>query len=196
MNIPTSVEKVYLCTETCGLPRCVEMEIKDNAVSLDMSVKQLRPSTRAYSFDDEKLPYTIDRSKNLYSLCKWGEGGNLTYIFDNSTFYSINKDYITSVNQIGDENISDVTKRLKKFFNPYNTNVDNSRLFVAPEVTNIKIKEKTKLDVVFLDRDASYDNTFGYYFYKSGERVDVNSVKNILYFQMSLFRNLEVNYLY
>ena len=27
MNIPTSVEKVYLCTETCGLPRCVEMEI-------------------------------------------------------------------------------------------------------------------------------------------------------------------------
>ena len=104
------------------------MEIKDNAVSLDMSVKQLRPSTRAYSFDDEKLPYTIDRSKNLYSLCKWGEGGNLTYIFDNSTFYSINKDYITSVNQIGDENISDVTKRLKKFFNPYNTNVDNSRL--------------------------------------------------------------------
>lgn len=184
MNIPTSVEKVYLCTETCGLPRCVEMEIKDNAVSFDMSVNQLRPSTRAYSFDDANPPYTIDRSKNLYSLCKWGEGGNLTYIFNNSTLSKdyINKDYITSVNQIGDENISDVTKRLKKFFNPYNTNVDNSGLFVAPEVTNIKIKEKTKLDVVFLDRDASFDNTFGYYFYKSGERVDVNSVKKYIVF--------------
>ncbi|SHJ14212.1 LruC domain-containing protein [Bacteroides stercorirosoris] len=182
MNIPTSVEKVYLCTETCGLPRCVEMKIKDNAVSFDMSVKQLRPSTRSYSFGETKPPYTIDRSKNLYSLCKWGEKGNL----------ASSKDYIKSVNQVGDEKISDVTKRLKKFFNPYNiADVNNSSLFSAPEVTNIKIKEKTKLDVVFLDRDASYDNTFGYYFYKTSDRVGVNNVKKYIVFPNVTFSAYE-----
>ena len=184
MNIPTSVEKVYLCTETWGLPRCVEMEIEDNAVSLDMSVNQLRPSTRSYSFSEAKPPYTIDRSKNLYSLCKWGEGGNLTYIYDSDTgrTYTINPGYITSVNQIGDENISDVTNRLKKFFSSYNPKGNNSGLFVAPEVTNIEIKEKTKLNVVFLDRDASFDNTFGYYFYKKSDRVNVDNVKKYIVF--------------
>lgn len=39
MQLPTYLNKVYLYTATWGLPGCIELEIKDNAVIFDMSAK-------------------------------------------------------------------------------------------------------------------------------------------------------------
>ena len=39
MNIPTSVETVYLYTSSWGVPRCVKLDIKDGMASFDMSKK-------------------------------------------------------------------------------------------------------------------------------------------------------------
>ena len=38
-RLPTYLNKVYLYTATWGLPGCIELEIKDNAVIFDMSAK-------------------------------------------------------------------------------------------------------------------------------------------------------------
>ncbi len=41
MNIPTSVETVYLYTSSWGVPRCVKLDIKDGMASFDMSKRIL-----------------------------------------------------------------------------------------------------------------------------------------------------------
>ena len=92
MNIPTSVESIYLYTSSWGVPRCVKLDLKDGLASLDMS-KITSPSantkavTRSYNFSKGSVPYTINSSANLYSLCKWGNCGLLSYIVDQSHQY-------------------------------------------------------------------------------------------------------------
>ena len=45
---------------------------------------------------------------------------------------------------------------------------DNSKLLGNGKTINISIKEdNTALNLIFLNRSASYNNTFGYYFYLS-----------------------------
>ena len=67
--------------------------------------------------------------------------------------------------------------------------VNNSYLYKGPRVTNIKITVETMLDVIFLKRDASYDNTFGYYYYKTDEEPQmISSVdKYIVFPNVKLF---------
>lgn len=55
MNIPTSVETVYLYTSSWGVPRCVKLDIKDGMASFDMSKKDsstanTKAVTRSYDF--------------------------------------------------------------------------------------------------------------------------------------------------
>lgn len=177
MHIPTSVETVYLYTAVWGLPRCVKLDIKDNTVNFDMSVKKQKSSTRSYRFEGQ-VPYTIDKRSNLYSLCEWGEAG------------SLDGAYLKLVDKIGDETPVEVAERLMKFFNPNGVSgVDNSHLYKGPQVTNIKITEETTLDVIFLKRDALYDNTFGYYYYKTDEEPQMMSSvdKYIVFPNIKLF---------
>lgn len=177
MHIPTSVETVYLYTAVWGLPRCVKLDIKDNTVNFDMSVKKQKSSTRSYRFEGQ-VPYTIDKRSNLYSLCEWGEAG------------SLDGAYLKLVDKIGDETPVEVAERLMKFFNPNGVSgVDNSHLYKGPQVTNIKITEETTLNVIFLKRDALYDNTFGYYYYKTDEEPQMMSSvdKYIVFPNIKLF---------
>lgn len=167
MHIPTSIDKVYLYTRTWGLPGCVELEVKDNAVSFDMSAKANQKSgTRASSFG---APYLVNGSKNLYSLCEWEEGGRLS-----SSYMSVEKN-------VGNESVLDLTERMRLFFSE--GGADNSRLLGNREAIDISVKEdNTALDIVFLSRSAEFNNTFGYYFYKTGTSVDVNAVRKYIVF--------------
>ena len=177
MHIPTSVKTVYLYTAAWGLPRCVQLNVENNAVNFDMSVKKQKSSTRSYLFNGQ-VPYTINGRNHLYSLCKWGEAG------------SLDGTYLKSVDKIGDETPLEVAERLMKFFNPNGmSGVNNSYLYKGPRVTNIKITVETMLDVIFLKRDASYDNTFGYYYYKTDEEPQmISSVdKYIVFPNVKLF---------
>ena len=188
MNIPTSVESICLYTSSWGVPRCVKLDLKDGLASLDMS-KITSPSantkavTRSYNFSKGSVPYTINSSANLYSLCKWGNCGLLSYIVDQSHQYiddNPNPGYITHIGKVGAEDIGVFTKRMMQFFG---NSADNSELVRESGVTNISVKQDgTTLDVVFLNRSASYNNTFGYYYYKTGEGVDPAKVKKYIVF--------------
>ena len=92
------------------------------------------------------------------------------YIDDNP-----NPGYITHIGKVGAEDIGVFTKRMMQFFG---NSADNSELVRESGVTNISEKQDgTTLDVVFLNRSASYNNTFGYYYYKTGEGVDPAKVQ-------------------
>lgn len=88
MQLPTYLNKVYLYTATWGLPGCIELEIKDNAVIFDMSAKS-NPKTKSVTRASSDVPYLVNKSQNLYSLCYWGEGGQL------------NSQYMTKEKNIG-----------------------------------------------------------------------------------------------
>ena len=115
---------------------------------------------------------------------------------------SLDGTYLKSVDKIGDETPLEVAERLMKFFNPNGmSGVNNSYLYKGPGVTNIKITVETMLDVIFLKRDASYDNTFGYYYYKTDEEPQmISSVDKYIVFpnvklfayEGQVFTNLEV----
>ena len=82
---------------------------------------------------------------------------------------------------IGDESVLDLTDRMKTFFNKGGQ--DNSKLLGNGKTINISIKEdNTALNLIFLNRSASYNNTFGYYFYKTGTSVDVDQVRKYIIF--------------
>lgn len=165
MNIPTSVETVYLYTSSWGVPRCVKLDIKDGMASFDMSKKdsstaKTKAVTRSYNFNGN-APYLINSTLNLYSLCAWDENG------------LPRSPYITNVGKVGDENIGDLVSRMKQFFSK--NNYDNSYLFISPDVANIAVtQEGTSLDVVFVNKDATYHNTFGYYFYRTDDMGNAN----------------------
>ena len=86
------------------MPGCIELEIKDNAVIFDMSAKS-NPKTKSVTRASSDVPYLVNKSQNLYSLCYWGEGGQL------------NSQYMTKEKNIGNESILDLTDRMKTFFN-------------------------------------------------------------------------------
>lgn len=176
MNIPTSVKSVYLYTESWGLPRCMSLEVKDGMVNFNMadlgaSTVKTKNNTRYYDFQGT-VPYVLNRNANLYSLCKWGEGG------------SLNSEYMSLETQVGDETVGSLTQRLKNFFNPDGIpNVDNMHLVTQSEVTNITVaQDGTALDVVFLNRDAEYNNSFGYYYYKTSEGANMSNMKKYIVF--------------
>lgn len=177
MNIPTSVKSVYLYTESWGLPRCMSLEVKDGMVNFNMadlgaSTVKTKNNTRYYDFQGT-VPYVLNRNANLYSLCKWGEGG------------SLDSEYMSLETQVGDETVGSLTQRLKNFFNPYGIpDVDNIRLVSqSQQVTNITVtQDGTALDVVFLNRDAEYNNSFGYYYYKTSEGANMSNMKKYIVF--------------
>lgn len=73
MNIPTSVETVYLYTSSWGVPRCVKLDIKDGMASFDMSKKDsstanTKAVTRSYDFSKGSVPYLINSGANSDQL--------------------------------------------------------------------------------------------------------------------------------
>lgn len=165
MQLPTYLDKVYLYTATWGLPRCMELEIKDNTVNFDMSAtsnSNLRSTTRASS----DVPYEVRRDRNLYSLCNWGSGGSLS------------APYMSMETTVGDESILNLADRMKAFF----AKGDQDNSYLLGNAINISVKEAATLDIVFLNRDAEFNNTFGYYYYKTGTPVDVDNIKKYIVF--------------
>lgn len=93
---------------------------------------------------------------------------------------------------VGDESILNLTDRMKTFF--AKGGQDNSYLVGNGNAINISVKEAATLDIVFLNRDAEFNNTFGYYYYRTGTSVDVDRVKNTLYSPMFHFPYMKASY--
>ena len=82
---------------------------------------------------------------------------------------------------VGDETVGSLTQRLKNFFNPDGiANVDNMNLVTQSRTTNITVtQDGTALDVIFLNRDAMYNNSFGYYYYKTSKEPDMRGMSDM-----------------
>lgn len=179
MNIPASLEKVYLYTREMGLPECVAVDVTNNEASFDASMEIVNEeaNTRSYDFNNG-VPYLLNGNYNLYSLCKWEADGRL-FSKNGNRFTPLNKGYISEVFTVGNEGIGTLVTRLKntlwKGQSSKPSSLDNSKYIASAEKTNVYISPKAadgtvivnaRLDVVFIHERAGYNNTFGYYYYK------------------------------
>ena len=68
MQLPTYLNKVYLYTATWGLPGCIELEIKDNAVIFELSCPPLLKNVFIRSVKSKTLSSPIFFSFVIYWL--------------------------------------------------------------------------------------------------------------------------------
>lgn len=165
MNVPTSVSQAYLCTDRWGLPQCVTLNLSGNtAVYSATSQLATRAGTNSLSwFEDKQIPYNLNqipgyayRQDNLYSICKWSTGGQISIV---------NPEYVSQTTEFNGSSIAEISARAQSFLAPKSP-VERVALLCDPCVANVNItKNGTKLDVVFLKEMALYKNTFGYYYY-------------------------------
>lgn len=181
MNVPAALDAIFLYTSKWGLPACVKLEVKNGAVTFDLSKSadsKMKSGTKAF---DGKVPYVVDAQRNLYSLCNWGADGSVTY---EGWGTPINPGYILeTVSRLGNESMGQFVSRMQNFLvgsTPGNK-LDNSKYVKDAKTTNLVLKKSASVNLIFVNKDAEYNNTFGYYYYE-GNTVDVQKVKKYIIF--------------
>lgn len=180
MNIPTAVKEAYLYTSVFGLPSCVKLEASASGYTYDAtkSAPGTRAATRAVAgVLNDKVPFEVavmntnqKRSDNMYSLTTWDSNGipNLG-------------GYLTRPEKVGaaNEAIGVVSERVNTFLSAYNVanKVDavcgNAKLLREPGQLNLKVPAGgLSVSVSFMGELARYLNSFGYYYYRTGETID------------------------
>ena len=183
MLLPTVVSTVFLCTPSLGLPRCVDVAVVNGTASYKRIDSVASKSTRAQVITPggSGVPYTVDPSKLLYSLCSWGSHGR-----------PLDNGYLTT-----DPTLVAFANSLQRslwngsLIKPGGLN--NSNKVVSEQYTNISIATQMVVDgqvltvkdagirLAFLNEGAWYQNTLGYYYYPTDKRpADASKVKKYI----------------
>lgn len=184
MIVPNAMKEAYLYTSNWGLTRCVKLNLSEQGASYD-AVKDAsgRSTTRANGnavngITGSVAPYKYFRNdpgwdNNLYSLVNW------TAWFE----FSAPVDYVTNAEGVlGTGVADDLATRAGGYFTEVSKNNQGHTLLGNPGETNVTTKEDgTELKVVFLVERGEQRNTFGYYYYKAGQRpTDMSKVKKYI----------------
>lgn len=197
MVLPAYVETVYLCSEYVGIPRCLVLNIENNAVSYKYELPELPGvtmlSTRAGVDGEEcyNVSSPIRLSNNLYGLYNNIKKTNWTNL---TTYWAYNSgvDNLYTVDNSSETSVL-LTRVQKSLRKPNGDKKNNSNLTSDSEDTNITIPttydgkdlESCHLDLVFLSASGEYENAMGYYYYKTGTNPDVNRLPKYVVFPLT-----------
>ena len=183
MNIPTAVKEAYLYTSLFGLPTCVKLEASASGYTYDAT--KSAPGTRAAAASgvlNDKIPFEVavmttnnKRSDNMYSLTTWNGNGIPTL-----------DGYLTRPDKVGaaNEAIGVVSTRVDNFLVAYNNDeankvggaCGNAKLLRNPDQINLKIPAGgSTVSVSFMGEAAAFLNSFGYYYYPTGQTITPES---------------------
>lgn len=183
MNIPTAVKEAYLYTGLFGLPTCVKLEVSASGYTYDATKSTL--GTRAAAAKgvlNDKVPFEVavtttnnKRSDNMYSLTTWDANGIPTL-----------GGYLSRPDKVGaaNEAIGVVSTRVDNFLVAYNNDeankvsgaCGNAKLLRNPDQINLKVPAGgSTVSVSFMGEAAAYLNSFGYYYYPTGQTVTPES---------------------
>lgn len=183
MLLPTVVSTVFLCTPSLGLPRCVDVAVVNGTASYKRIDSVASKSTRAQVITPggSGVPYTVDPSKLLYSLCSWGSHGR-----------PLDNGYLTTDPTL----VAFANSLQRSLWNGSLTKpggLNNSNKVVSEQYTNISIATQMVVDgqvltvkdagirLAFLNEGAWYQNTLGYYYYPTDKRpADASKVKKYI----------------
>lgn len=191
--VPSSVRKLYICSNDVAIPKCVTVDINNNVASYDDSGNAdavsplLAPLTKANVGHESVCvkmgnvsPMAISSSAKLYAL--YSSIKNSSFVPSNSSvsglYTTLSKNLKISENSTLAELLSRISRSLTK--------QDNSSLIADEQTTNIRIAKKTAagedvtdahIDLVFLDAKGDYTNAMSYYYYKSDATLTGEQIK-------------------
>lgn len=157
IDLPIAVSKIYLYSESYGLPTCVEMEVAGNSVrfSLKEYWKSLSIGTSEVSATTASRTAAGQNPYNIQYLGKWDRNG-LPYYLEGENHYGY---FYPSY---GGDLPSGLLRRIQKALP---SQKDNSKYAKSSEVVNIKVTEDAGLTLVFAAEYALWRNAIGYYYY-------------------------------
>ena len=185
-KLPTAAKTLYVCANTPGLPLCETVTVENNRVSYiaEQTKAITRAAARSVATGESQL-YTIDADKKMYSLCKWGEHGNI----------------ISPAGYLQDAQLTSewVGKIRSAFWNgqssrPYFKDMDNSKYITSVEHVNTTIAknfrneqgtmttvESAEIYFTFMEESAWNQNAIGYYYYPSDQTpTSPDQVKRVI----------------
>lgn len=187
LNIPEGVKKVWIYANSIGVPGLQEVELTDSKVSvvLDTQDPGEAPSTRAMA--NENSEYQVwPIEDNYYSIVKWQPSTyeeNPKYKFggfddpNHLVTYDTTKPYKK-------DTYKDMLNAIKMFLWEGRTSrpdtklltngrhvVDNVNTIISTEVDGKQVTD-AEISVMMIDECAATCNTFGYYYYPTGQVPD------------------------
>jgi len=173
-KLPIAAKTLYVCANAPGLPVCETVSVENGSMSYvaEQTRSMARAAMRSIATGDRQF-YAIDADKNMYSLCKWGEHGNVT----------------APAGFLGDAGLDAtwVSKVQSAFWNgqssrPYYQEMDNSKFITSVEHVNTTIAksfrnengtvttvEDAEIYFTFMEERAWNQNAVGYYYYPSDQ---------------------------
>lgn len=175
ITLPSYLKSVCLVNHRFGMPEYVECKIENGKVtwrnpSIDKAPRMATRSVDNTNYSDcVKL---IDKSKNLYTITSWTDqfGNVQNHPLVHKDTELAGDDYTTYVNNLQYTLWGSTTTKTR----------DNSIYALGAEKINTKILDKyindegreidvesVSLSLVFMNEGAWYQNTLGYYYYKT-----------------------------
>ena len=159
VNLPTAARKVWLYSESYGLPICIEAEVTTAGISVDLQTIYAS-SDRANAGKSAAAQVLSTRAAsannpfNIQQLGKWTWNGLPLYI----TGETFDGDFFPIYTNIPDG----LTNRIQNVLMP---GTDNSSYAKPTEVVNLNVTKDAHLTLVFAAELAGWRNAIGYYFY-------------------------------
>lgn len=173
-KLPTAAKTLYVCANAPGLPVCETVTVENGRVTYaaGQTKAAARTATRSVAVGDKQF-YTIDADKRMYSLCQWGEHGNVTAPADYFTDAGLSATWVSKVQSA--------------FWNggssrPFYKDMDNSKFVTSVEHVNTTVAksfrneqgtmttvEDAEIYFTFMEESAWNQNAIGYYYYPSDQ---------------------------
>lgn len=157
INLPTATSKVYLYSESYGLPTCVETDVTESGIKFNLedyivSLKTNKNRTAKQTSKQLARLTSQDNRYNVQQINSWevNDGSPSNVKVDKGQF----------------ENAKDIFNRIQNTLLP---GTDNRQYAKPTEEVNINVLENTSVTLVFAGELAQYKNTLGYYYYETGK---------------------------
>ena len=180
--VASVLTKLYLCTSSPFLPECVEMDVKDGQIIYSNVAEQNKvKAKKADELATLEFPFGLVESPVKTQLTD----KNLTTFYALTDFNLYGKSTTPGfMRQVAEsQEMTDLYKRISTAL-PKNRN--NSHLAQPASVVNINVNNRenpekgTNITLTFVAETASFSNTVGYYYYKTGTTPDLNTIPKYL----------------
>ena len=161
IELPTRFDKVYIYSDSYGVPSCVEADVTANGVSFNLPevLEKLRremtgTAAAAVTARSATRAYSVENPHNVQVLGTWNEYGLVDYIIG-----EMYKGWLKPTLATIPDNL------FGRIQNVLPNGKNNSQYARPAEVVNLNVKENARIKLVFLTEMGAWRNAIGYYYY-------------------------------
>lgn len=176
--LSSALAKVYLCTSSPFLPECAEVDVKNGEIIYSTVVAPNKVKTKKTN-EQETIEFPAGLVQNPVKTQLTDKNLTTFYVLMDFDAYgkSTTPDFMKQ--PVESQDMSDLYRRISIAL-PKNRN--NSHLAQPASVVNINVDNRenpekgTNITLTFAAETASWQNTIGYYYYKTGTTPDLNTI--------------------